>query len=39
MTTNSAAGKPAESFLGQDHLRQIEEEAQTVVSAALARGA
>ena len=27
----------AESFLGQDHLRQIEEEAQTIVSEALAR--
>ena len=29
----------AESFLGQDHLRQIEEEAQTIVSATLARSA
>ena len=28
----------AESFLGQDHLRQIEKEAQTMVSEALARG-
>ena len=28
----------AESFLGQDHLRQIEEEAQTIVSEALAHG-
>jgi phosphoglucomutase len=28
----------AESFLGQDHLRQIEEEAQTIVSETLARG-
>jgi phosphoglucomutase len=28
----------AESFLGQDHLRQIEEEARTIVSEALARG-
>jgi phosphoglucomutase len=27
----------AESFLGQDHLRQIEEEAQSLVSGALAR--
>jgi phosphoglucomutase len=27
----------AESFLGQDHLRQVEEEAQTIVSEALAR--
>jgi phosphoglucomutase len=27
----------AESFLGQDHLRHIEEEAQTIVSEALAR--
>ena len=27
----------AESFLGHDHLRQIEEEAQTIVSEALAR--
>ena len=27
----------AESFLGQDHLRRIEEEAQTIVSEALAR--
>ena len=27
----------AESFLGQDHLRQIEEEAQTIVSETLAR--
>jgi phosphoglucomutase len=27
----------AESFLGQDHLRQIEEEAQAIVSEALAR--
>lgn len=27
----------AESFLGQDHLRHIEEEAQTIVSQALAR--
>src|SRR6202167_2155054 len=26
-----------ESFLGQDHLRQVEEEAQTIVSEALAR--
>ena len=29
----------AESFLGQDHLRRIEEEAQTIVSDTLARGA
>lgn len=29
----------AESFLGQDHLRRIQEEAQTIVSEALARGA
>ena len=29
----------AESFLGQDHLRQIQEEAQTIVSETLARGA
>ena len=29
----------AESFLGQDHLRRIEEEAQTIVSDALARSA
>jgi phosphoglucomutase len=29
----------AESFVGQDHLRQIEEEAQTIVSATLARSA
>ena len=29
----------AESFLGQDHLRQIEEEAQAIVSEALARSA
>ncbi|HET6181379.1 MAG TPA: phosphoglucomutase (alpha-D-glucose-1,6-bisphosphate-dependent) [Candidatus Sulfotelmatobacter sp.] len=29
----------AESFRGQDHLRQIEEEAQTIVSEALARSA
>ena len=29
----------AESFLGQDHLKQIEEEAQTIVSETLARGA
>jgi phosphoglucomutase len=29
----------AESFLGQDHLRKIEEEAQSIVSAALARSA
>jgi phosphoglucomutase len=29
----------AESFLGQDHLRQIEEEAQTIVSETLARSA
>jgi phosphoglucomutase len=28
----------AESFLGPDHLRQIEEEAQTIVSETLARG-
>ncbi len=28
----------AESFLGQDHLQRIEEEAQTIVSEALARG-
>jgi phosphoglucomutase len=28
----------AESFLGQNHLRQIQEEAQTIVSEALARG-
>jgi phosphoglucomutase len=28
----------AESFLGQEHLRLIEEEAQTIVSEALARG-
>ena len=29
----------AESFLGQDHLRQIEQEAQTIVSDTLARSA
>jgi phosphoglucomutase len=29
----------AESFLGQNHLRQIEEEAQTIVSETLARSA
>ena len=29
----------AESFLGQDHLRRIQEEAQTIVSESLARGA
>ena len=29
----------AESFLGQNHLQQIEEEAQTIVSATLARSA
>jgi phosphoglucomutase len=29
----------AESFLGQDHLRRIQEEAQTIVSDALARSA
>jgi phosphoglucomutase len=29
----------AESFLGQDHLRKIEEEAQSIVSDALAHGA
>ena len=29
----------AESFLGQDHLRQIEEEARTIVSETLARSA
>jgi len=29
----------AESFVGQDHLRQIEEEAQTIVSETLARSA
>lgn len=29
----------AESFLGQDHLRQIEDEAQTIVSETLARSA
>jgi phosphoglucomutase len=29
----------AESFLGQDHLRRIQEEAQAIVSATLARGA
>jgi phosphoglucomutase len=29
----------AESFLGQDHLRRIEEEAQSIVSATLARSA
>jgi phosphoglucomutase len=29
----------AESFLGQDHLRRIEEEAQTIVSDTLARSA
>jgi phosphoglucomutase len=29
----------AESFLGQDHLRQIQEEAQTIVSEALVRSA
>jgi phosphoglucomutase len=28
----------AESFLGQDHLRKIQEEAQTIVSATLAHG-
>ncbi len=28
----------AESFLGEDHLRQIEEEAQTIVAQTLARG-
>ena len=27
----------AESFIGRDHLRQIEEEAKTIVSEALAR--
>ena len=29
----------AESFLGQDHLRKIQEEAQSIVSEALARSA
>ena len=29
----------AESFLGQDHLRRIQEEAQTIVAETLARGA
>jgi phosphoglucomutase len=29
----------AESFLGQDHLRQIQQEAQTIVTATLARSA
>jgi len=29
----------AESFLGQDHLRRIEQEAQTIVSETLARSA
>jgi phosphoglucomutase len=29
----------AESFLGQDHLRKIEEEAQSIVSGTLARSA
>ena len=29
----------AESFLGQNHLRQIQEEAQTIVSETLARSA
>jgi phosphoglucomutase len=29
----------AESFLGQEHLRQIQQEAQTIVAATLARGA
>ena len=29
----------AESFLGQDHLRKIQDEAQTIVSETLARGA
>jgi phosphoglucomutase len=29
----------AESFLGQDHLRRLQEEAQTIVSDTLARGA
>jgi len=29
----------AESFLGQNHLRKIEEEAQTIVSETLARSA
>ena len=29
----------AESFLGQDHLRKIEEEAKSIVSATLARNA
>src|ERR1700734_429797 len=29
----------AESFLGQDHLRRIEEEAQSIVSATLAHSA
>ena len=29
----------AESFLGQDHLRQIQQEAQTIVSATLTHGA
>ncbi len=29
----------AESFLGQDHLRRIQEEAQTIVSDTLARSA
>ena len=29
----------AESFLGQEHLRQIQQEAQTIVAATLAHGA
>jgi phosphoglucomutase len=29
----------AESFRGKDHLRQIQEQAQTIVSEALARSA
>jgi phosphoglucomutase len=29
----------AESFLGQEHLRLIQQEAQTIVAATLARGA
>jgi phosphoglucomutase len=29
----------AETFIGQDHLRRIEEETQTIVSEALARSA
>jgi phosphoglucomutase len=29
----------AETFIGQDHLRRIEEETQTIVSGALARSA